>query len=169
MKNLALVLLVFLVLAVTAIALARVCQILAPRVGWPLLVVLAGGGLGLVALFLWQQQLFCSWPLFVVITTLTGMLLAAAGHYYDWRDAVSAVKERQAAAMAKEPRFAALIEEQISAPTWTEFMTPTTDAAATWIKWIFDAGAKLSVALAVLIVGKRYALLAGRSPGGNDA
>ncbi len=38
-------------------------------------------------------------------------------------------------------------------------MTPTTDAAVTWAKWLGDAGAKLSVALAVWSWGKRYALL----------
>jgi hypothetical protein len=160
MKNLVMALLVFLLLTLAAIALARVCQLLAPRVGWPLLVVLAGGGLGSAALFLWQQQLLRLWPLYLLVTMLAGGLMAVAGHYFDWRDAVAASEERRAAALAKEPRFAALIEEQITPPTWYEFMTPTTDVAATWAKWLGDAGAKLMLALTILIVGKRNSWLA---------
>jgi hypothetical protein len=160
MKNLALSLLVFLVLAVAAIALARVTQILAPHVGWPLLVVLAGGGLGTAALFLWQQQLVRSWPLFLVMTLLAGVLMAAAGHFFDWREAVAASQTRRAEAIAKKPRYAALIDEQIPDPTWSEFMQPTTDAGSTWAVWLGDAAAKLVLALAILIVGKRNGWLA---------
>ena len=91
--------------------------------------------------------------------------MAGAGHYFDWREAVAASLARRSAAMAKEPRFAALIEEQIPLPTWTEFMQPTTEIATTWAKWIGDAAAKLALALAILIVGKRNSWLAGRVEG----
>ena len=167
MKNLVSSLLVLLVLAVTAIALARVCQILAPRIGWPLLVVLAGGGLGSVALLLWQQQLVRSWPLYIALTILAGGIMAAAGHFFDWRDAVAASHTRREQAIQEQPQFAALIDEQIRAPTWSEFMTPTTDVAATWTKWLFDGAAKLVLALAVLLFGKRNAWLAVRDVEGN--
>lgn len=168
MKNLVMTLLVFILLAVAAIALAQLSQILAPRVGWPLLVVLAGGGLGTAALFLWQQQLVRSWPLFLVLTLLAGVLLAAAGHFFDWRDAVAASLARREQAILEKPQFAAMIEEQIPVPTWSEFMQPTTDAAATWAKWLGDAAAKLVMALVLLIVGKRNAWLTVRDEGGSS-
>jgi hypothetical protein len=160
MKNLLLALFIFLVLSVTAIALARVCQILAPRVGWPLLVVLSGGGLGYGALFLWQQQGLRTWPLMLAATTLAGGVMSLAGHYFDWRDAVAATETRRAEAIAKDPRLAALIEEQITAPTWQEFMTPTIKVAATWSRWAADAAAKIVLALTILILGKRNGWLA---------
>lgn len=168
MKPLVMTLVVSLVLAVVAIALARISQILAPRVGWPLLVVLAGGGLGTAALFLWQQHLLRSWPLLLGLTLLAGVLLAAAGHFFDWREAVAASNARRELAIAKDPQYAALIDQQISAPTWSEFMQPATDAATTWAKWLGDAAAKLVLAFAILIVGKRNSWLAGRIEGGSS-
>jgi len=168
MKHLVLTLVMSLLLAVVAIALARLSQILAPRVGWPLIVVLAGGGLGTAALFLWQQQLVRSWPLLLLLTILAGVCMAVAGHFFEWREAVATSIARRSEAIAKEPRFAALIDEQIPAPTWSEFMQPTTGAATTWAKWIGDAAAKLVLALAILIMGKRNAWLAVRDAGGGS-
>ncbi len=165
MKHLVMTLVISLVLAVAAIALARVTQILAPRVGWPLLVVLAGGGLGIAALYLWQQHWVRAWPLYLGLTFLAGGLLASAGHYFDWREAVAASNARREQAIRDKPQFAALIDQHIAAPTFNEFMQPTTDAAITWAKWLGDATAKLVLALAILIVGKRNGWLATREPG----
>jgi hypothetical protein len=168
MKHLVITLVVSLMLAVVAIALARVTQILAPRVGWPLLVVLAGGGLGTAALFLWQQQLVRAWPMYLGLTCLAGLLMAGAGHFFDWRDAVAASDARREQAIRDTPQFAAIIDQQIAAQTFSEFMQPTTDAAATWAKWLGDAAAKLVTALAILIVGKRNGWLAAREQGGTS-
>lgn len=165
MKQVAQLVLVGLLLSVVAVALARVTQMLAPRVGWPLLVVLAGGGLGIAALYLWQQHWVRAWPLYLGLTFLAGGLLASAGHYFDWREAVAASNARREQVIRDKPQFAALIDQQIAAPTFREFMQPTTDAAITWAKWLGDATAKLVLALAILIVGKRNGWLATREPG----
>ncbi len=155
MKQAVMLLLVGLLLTVVAVALARLSQLLAPRVGWPLIVVLAGGGLGAAGLILWQQQLVRSWPGFLLIAVLAGLCMAVAGHIFDWRDAVAASIVRQEEAIRKQPQFAALIEEQTRVPTWSEYMTPTTNAAEQWAWWTVDAAAKLGLALAILSVGKR--------------
>ncbi len=155
-----------LLLAIAAVALARLSQLLAPRVGWPMIVLIAGGGLGAAALFLWQQRLVASWPLFLLVTLLAGVFMAIAGHFFEWRDAVAAREAQLIEAAKKEPQFAALLEDQFRPPTWSEFMTPQTDAAKTIAWWIGDAAAKLGVALAVLIVGKRNGWFALREAAG---
>jgi signal transduction histidine kinase len=149
-------------LAVVAIALARLSQLLAPRVGWPLIVLLAGGGLGAAALLLWQQQLVRSWPLFLLVTILAALFLASAGHFFEWRDAVAASEARRANAIQEQPQYAALLEEQIRTPTWNEFMTPAADEVRTWAIWLGDAAAKLALTLAILLAGKRQGWLAQR-------
>lgn len=169
MKQAAFLFLMLLLLAVAALALARLSQLLAPHVGWPLIVLLSGGGLGAVALFLWQQQLLRSWPAFLFVTFCGGVMMALAGHFFEWRAVVAAAETHMAEESEKQPLFAALLEKQFQPPTWSEFMTPKSNTLQTIFWWIGDAAAKLGVALAVLIVGQRNGWFAQREAAGETA
>jgi hypothetical protein len=138
-----------LLLLMFAGGLARVSQLLAPHLPWPLLAVFIGGGLGTGAAVIWEQRWIKSWTTMIGLCLLAIVSLSVAEHYFAWQNQIAIQEAAWLKSIREEPKLAG-IPSPFNPPTWAEFMSGGEDPVRTWAWWLFDASAKGLVALTVL-------------------
>lgn len=142
-----------LLLFVVAFGFARLSQLLAAQLPWPLLAIFIGGGLGTFAALIWQQQWVNSWSVMIVLCLLAACFLSVAEHYFAWEN-LKAAQEAEWNKVIREQPVLTGIPAPFNPPTWAEFMSGGAEPVRTWAWWICDASAKGLVALAVLYFRK---------------
>lgn len=157
MKSLGIATLAGSLLILIAVGLARISQLLAAHLPWPLLILFIGGGLGTAAALIWQQQWIKSWPALLTWCVVATVALAAAEHYFAWQHLIAAQEVEWLKAIREQPQLGTF-PSPFEPPTFAQFMSGGSDPGRTWAWWIFDASIKGLIAVVVLILRRNSAL-----------
>jgi hypothetical protein len=150
MKSLGIATLSGSLLILIAVGLARISQLLAAHLPWPLLVLCVGGAIGATASLVWQQQWIRSWRVLLAWCVVATVVLAAAEHYFAWQHLIAAQESEWLKAIREQPQLGTF-PSPFEPPTFTQFMSGGSEPARTWAWWIFDASVKGLIAIGILM------------------